>query len=94
MAESAQLLAGVNQALLIGLDQIRAHVVICILGDSVIAGVSLLLVPRYGINGVAIAFLCHGILVFSLTAGRLWKTAWRSCLPWGGYRSSSSRASR
>ena len=74
VAESAQLLAGVNQTLLIGLDQIRAHVVICLIGDSSIAGVSLLLVPRYGINGVAIAFLCHGVLVFSLTAWRLWKT--------------------
>ena len=74
VAEAIQLLTGVNQALLIGLDQVRAAVVISILGDTVIAGVSLGLVPRFGINGVAIALLSQGLLVFALTAWRLWKT--------------------
>ncbi|HKA35555.1 MAG TPA: polysaccharide biosynthesis C-terminal domain-containing protein [Thermoanaerobaculia bacterium] len=74
IAETVQLLAGVNQALLIGLDQIGTHVVISMIGDAFIALASLALVPRIGLHGVALAFLGNGLLVFALTSWRIWKT--------------------
>ena len=74
VAETVQLLAGVNQALLIGLDKIGTHVLISMAGDAFIAVASLALVPRIGIRGVALAFLGNGLLIFALTSWRIWKT--------------------
>jgi antigen flippase len=71
LAESLQLLAGVNQALLIGLNYIGSHVTIAVLSDFSLAAISWWLVPRYGIGGVALALLFSPILVFVLTALRL-----------------------
>ena len=82
VAETVQLLAGVNQALLIGLDQIGTHVLISMTGDAFIAIASLILVPRLGIPGVAFAFLGNGLLIFALTAWRIWKTH-RMAIPAG-----------
>jgi antigen flippase len=71
LSESIQLLAGVNQALLVGLNYIGTHVTICVLADLSVAAISWWLVPHYGIGGVALALLFSPILIFLLTALRL-----------------------
>ncbi|HWP49037.1 MAG TPA: hypothetical protein VNM22_17915 [Candidatus Limnocylindrales bacterium] len=72
LSEAIQLLAGVNQALVIGLDHIAIHVKVCLLGDLGIMAFSWWLVPYYGIGGVAMAFLFNGLLIFTLTSWYLW----------------------
>ena len=72
LAEVLLLLAGVNQALVIGLDQIGAHMAVSVAGHAAIVVTSLWLVPKYGIGGVAIALLGNSLLVFILTAAWLW----------------------
>ncbi len=71
LAESLQLLAGVNQALLIGLNYIGTNVTIAVMADLSVVAISWWLVPRYGIGGVALALLFSPILVFVLTSLRL-----------------------
>jgi len=72
LGESLQLFAGVNNALVIGLNHIGSYVAISVGGDLVVMALVLLLVPHYGIAGVAIASLVNGVAVFTLTAWRLW----------------------
>ncbi len=71
LAESLQLLAGVNQALLIGLNYIGSHVTIAVLADLSVAAISWWLVPHYGVGGVALALLFSTILAFVLSSLRL-----------------------
>ena len=71
LAESVQLIGGVNQALLIGLNYIGTHVTIAVMADISVAAISWWLVPHYGIGGVAIALLFSPVLAFVLTSLRL-----------------------
>ncbi len=71
MSECLLLLAGVHQASMIGFDDLRTHVIICLAGDLCRGAISWVLVPHYGIWGVAIAFLVAGATIFLLTAIRL-----------------------
>lgn len=71
LAECLQLLAGVNQALIIGLNHIATNVLVSIVADIGIAAISWWLAPQYGIAGVAIAFLVSRPLIFMLTALKL-----------------------
>jgi O-antigen/teichoic acid export membrane protein len=71
LAEALLLFAGVNQAVVVGVDHVRVHVAICLAGHLAIVCLSLGLVPRLGIDGVAAAFLANGFLIFTLTAWRL-----------------------
>jgi O-antigen/teichoic acid export membrane protein len=73
LEEALGLIAGANQALIIGLDHIAIHVAICLVGNLELAALSTLLVPRFGVHGVAMAFLCNGSVIFVLTAYCLWK---------------------
>jgi PST family polysaccharide transporter len=72
IAQAVQLLAGVNLALLVGLDHIGAQAKITLCGFASLALLSWLLVPRLGIAGVGIAVLCNGLITFCLSAWRLW----------------------
>lgn len=72
LAQSLELLAGVNLALLIGLDRIAAQIGVTLTGLAGVAALSWWLAPRYGIWGVGVAFVFDGVLVFVLSAWRLW----------------------
>ncbi len=72
LAQSIQLLAGVNLAVLVGLDHIATQVWVTLCGLAGLATLAWVLVPHYGIAGVALAILFGGILVFTLSAWRLW----------------------
>lgn len=69
--QSIAQLAGVNQALLIGFDDLRAYALITCLGFGALAFFSWLLVPRLAIVGVAVAFIISGTVIFLLTSVRL-----------------------
>jgi O-antigen/teichoic acid export membrane protein len=80
LAEALALLAGVNQALVIGLDHISAYVAMCLTGQLGMAAAAWFLAPRFGILGVALAFLFNGITIFSLTAWWMWRREHMSIL--------------
>ncbi len=69
-----QLFGAVNQALLVGLNRIGAYATTFVIGDLATALLSWWLVPHLGFNGVGIALLSNGVIVFGLTAYRLWST--------------------
>jgi O-antigen/teichoic acid export membrane protein len=73
LAEAFSLLAGVNQALVIGLDHIGAYVAICLIGQLGMAAVAWCLAPALGIFGVALGFLFNGVTVFGLSAWLVWR---------------------
>ena len=72
LAQTIQMFAGVNLALLVGLDHIGAQVWITLCGLGALAVLAWSLVPHFGIAGVAIAMLLNGTVVFVLSAGHLW----------------------
>lgn len=74
LGESLQLFAGVNNALVIGLDHIASYVAISVGGDIIVMALALSLVPQFGIAGVALASVANGVFVFSFTAWRLWSS--------------------
>ncbi len=65
------LLAGALQALLIGLDDLWAHLMINLGAQATLAALAWLLTPMFGVWGVAIAFLAAQCSVFLACAGRL-----------------------
>ncbi|MBI4454511.1 MAG: oligosaccharide flippase family protein [Acidobacteria bacterium] len=65
------LLAGVFQALIIGLDDLKTYGLICLAGHSIAGLFSWLLVPHYGIHGVSTAFVISGSGIFGMTWMRL-----------------------
>jgi O-antigen/teichoic acid export membrane protein len=71
LSELIQVLGGVYRSLLIGLDDIVAHMAICLLGHLCFAGLSWLLTPNYGISGVAAAFIAGNTVIFVASAIRL-----------------------
>jgi len=72
LAQTIQLFAGVNLALIVGLDHIGAQVWITLCGLAGLALVAWWLVPHLGIAGVGVAMIFNGALVFSLSAWQLW----------------------
>jgi len=74
LAQTLELFAGVNIALLIGLDHIGTQVTVTLTGLAGLAALSWWLVPHYGIAGVAVAIIFDALLVFALSAWRLWQT--------------------
>lgn len=71
LGEMLLLLAGVNQALVIGLDDIRTHLAVSLGGHAAIILTSLWLVPKYGIGGVAAALLANSLVIMVVTMARL-----------------------
>lgn len=71
VAEVALLHAGVYQAILIGLDDIKAHMVISVSGHICVAGMSWFLAPQYGIAGVACALIAGNTFILVATGARL-----------------------
>lgn len=65
--------AGIYQALMIGLDRLKVYGIIMVLAQAMIAAGAWLLVPEYGISGVAFGLLLSSmfVLVFTLSALRL-----------------------
>lgn len=74
LAQTLELFAGVNMALLIGLNRIATQVTVTLAGLAGLAALSWWLVPHYGIAGVGVAIIFDGSLVFVLSAWRLWAT--------------------
>jgi O-antigen/teichoic acid export membrane protein len=73
LAQTVQLLAAtVLGGLLLGIDHIRTQVWITLSGLASLAIIAWLLVPHYGIAGVGLAMLVDGLLIFILSAWRLW----------------------
>ena len=69
IGEALLLVSSVYTALLIGLDDIRGHAVISVVGHVILAIVVLLAVPTLGALGVAIAFIAgNGVMLASLAA--------------------------
>lgn len=66
-------LAGVNQALMIGLDDVKAYTVITGVSYFVALLFCWLSVPKYGINGVAAGFCISSALIYLLSWARLKK---------------------
>jgi PST family polysaccharide transporter len=64
-------LAGVYQALLIGFDDLKAYAAITGVGHIGSAALCWILVPRYGILGVSIAFVVSNSAILLLSLGRL-----------------------
>jgi len=71
VAYTVQVIAGVNIALLIGLDHIATQVWITLCGLVALALLAWLLVPHIGIAGVAAGMLANAGLLFVLSAWRL-----------------------
>ncbi|CAN5408510.1 lipid III flippase WzxE [soil metagenome] len=69
LAEAILLLASVYQMLLIGFQDVRAHALIAVAGQVVLAALSLAWVPALGSLGVALAFVAgHGVILLLLLA--------------------------
>ncbi|HWE49871.1 MAG TPA: hypothetical protein VG273_08785 [Bryobacteraceae bacterium] len=68
-----QLLAAVNVALLLGLDDIRAYVWTSVGADAATALLAWFLAPRLGLSGVGLAFILDGAVVFSFSSSWLWR---------------------
>jgi len=64
-------LAGVHQALLIGFDDLKAYSIMTCAGHISLGLLSWFLVPRFGIFGVAIAFITAYSIIFLSTYARL-----------------------
>lgn len=64
-------LAGVYQALLVGIDDVKSYTAITTGGQMLSAFMCVLLVPYFGIKGVAFGFLTANSCVFLLTLMRL-----------------------
>lgn len=71
IAQGIALLAGVHQALLIGLDDLKAYGVLVGSAQLSLGVLAWVLVPSYGLLGVAISFLIENAAVFGLTLARL-----------------------
>lgn len=71
VAQCLYQLAGVHQALLIGFDDLKVYAALTITCHLSMAALAWLLVPRYGILGVAIAYLVASLLIFLTTIARL-----------------------
>jgi O-antigen/teichoic acid export membrane protein len=69
--QSIAQLAGVNQSLLVGFDDLKVYALITCLGFGSLALFSWLLVPHLAIVGVAVAFIISGSVIFLLTSLRL-----------------------
>jgi O-antigen/teichoic acid export membrane protein len=69
---SLQLFAAVNIALLVGVDDVSAFVWASVIGDSATGAFAWWMAPRMGLPGVALAFIADGIVLFLLSAWRLW----------------------
>jgi O-antigen/teichoic acid export membrane protein len=69
--QSIAQLAGVNQALLVGFDDLKVYAFITCLGFASLALFSWVLVPHLAIVGVAVAFIISGSVIFLLTSLRL-----------------------
>lgn len=64
-------LAGVQQALLISLDDIKTYTVVTTAGQLIFAALCLLLIPRFGIKGAAFGQIAGNAFIFGLTLIRL-----------------------
>jgi len=64
-------LAGVYQALIIGLDDLKTYAAITCMGHLALALFSWLLAPLYGIFGVGISFAIASAAIFLMTLARL-----------------------
>lgn len=74
IAQCLMLLAGVYSVLIVGFDDLKMNVAISTFGSAILAVLSWLLAPQFGIFGVAAGFLVSGIMVFLLTLAWLtWK---------------------
>jgi O-antigen/teichoic acid export membrane protein len=71
LGEALGLLSGVNQALLVGLNDFAINVVYIVVGQVLLVGLVLVLVPALGIAGVAVALIANHALVLGLTTRRL-----------------------
>jgi PST family polysaccharide transporter len=71
VAISLQLIAAVNVALLIGVNDIAGYLLASVAGDIATGTFSWLWVPHFGIRGVALALIVNAFLVFGLSAWRL-----------------------
>jgi antigen flippase len=71
LAQCLVLLGGVYQALLIGLDDLKAYGLITAAGYGSLAALAWLLGPRLGLAGVGLAFLGGSVVAFALSFGRL-----------------------
>lgn len=71
LSEAILLLASVYQMLLIGYDDVRAHALIAVAGQVVLAALSLLWVPALGALGVGLAFIAGHALILVLLLARL-----------------------
>lgn len=60
-------LAGVHQALLIGLDELRAYGAVVAAGQLVLGLIAWLAVPAFGLMGAALGFLAAGLALFFAT---------------------------
>jgi O-antigen/teichoic acid export membrane protein len=67
LAQCLVQLAGVHQALLIGLDELRAYGVVVAAGQLTLGVVAWLAVPAYGLAGAAAGFLAAGLALFLFT---------------------------
>lgn len=65
------LLSGVFEALVIGLDDLKIYGLIAVIGHLTLGGVSWLLAPHFGIQGVAVAFILSGATTFTFNLTRL-----------------------
>lgn len=64
-------LAGVYQALMIGLDDLKTYSALTALGHFSFGAIAWLLAPEYGILGVAVSQLISSSLIFGLTLAQL-----------------------
>jgi O-antigen/teichoic acid export membrane protein len=71
LGQAVFLLAGVLQALLIGLDDLRTHLVASIGTQATLASLCWLLAPAFGLWGVALAFLVAYAGLFLVCLARL-----------------------
>jgi O-antigen/teichoic acid export membrane protein len=71
LAQCVLMLANVNQALLVGLDDFRSTVLIVLVGQLALVVLALLLVGPMGVAGVGVALLVDASLVLLLTTWRL-----------------------
>lgn len=71
IAQCVMQLAGVHQALMIGLDDLKAYAILVGAAQLSLGVVAWLLVPRFGLAGAAAGFVLSSLLAFSLTLIRL-----------------------
>jgi O-antigen/teichoic acid export membrane protein len=67
MAQCVTQMAGVYQALIIGLDDLKIYGLIVGVGQLSLGVISWGLAPRYGLLGVALGFLCASVIIFLVT---------------------------